>query len=203
MRAQRSLKRAVAKKPKRAKYILVMEGGNTEPQYFDELVRRNSKITVDIIPIKNAGAPKTLTEKAIECRNIQTRRSYEKEHGTDDKVWAIFDRDEHDYIEESFAACRKNDVSIAYSNPCFEVWLILHYQDYDKDEHRQKTQEACEGICPGYEKNKRKIPNLALLIDRIEEAEKRAEVLLARREKDDSPAPFTTVHELTKTMRGL
>lgn len=203
MRRQRGIERKVSTRKRRAKFVLVMEGKNTEPDYFEEFSRRNTAICVDIEPVKNAGSPITLTEKAASIRKTQRSRSYIKNNGDNDRVWAVFDRDEHDYIAESFAICAKNDVGIAFSNPCFELWLILHYQDYDKDEHRHKTQDHCENVCPGYTKNRRKVPDLAALVDRIEEAEVRADRLQERRDIDEGRAPLTTVQTLTRALRGL
>ncbi|KAB8183256.1 hypothetical protein FH608_049290 [Nonomuraea phyllanthi] len=44
-----------------------------------------------------------------------------------EQVWAFFDRDDHDLVEESYARAKAAGVKVAYSNPCFELWLLLHF----------------------------------------------------------------------------
>lgn len=45
-----------------------------------------------------------------------------------DEVWALFDRDQHLQIPEAFEAVQGNaKVRIAFSNPSFDLWLLLHF----------------------------------------------------------------------------
>ncbi|MEV0274772.1 RloB family protein [Streptomyces sp. NPDC050610] len=46
------------------------------------------------------------------------------------QVWVLFDRDAHEGIPEAMKLAREHGVRIAYSHPCFELWRLLHYQDY-------------------------------------------------------------------------
>ncbi|MBP8181837.1 MAG: RloB domain-containing protein [Acidimicrobiia bacterium] len=46
-----------------------------------------------------------------------------------DEVWCVFDVDEHERFGQAVASARNNGVQLAISNPCFELWLLLHYQD--------------------------------------------------------------------------
>ena len=59
-----------------------------------------------------------------------------------DQVWVVFDRDEHERFDEAVSLCEANGIGVARSNPCFEVWLILHMVDYDRqdDRHRVKNE---------------------------------------------------------------
>jgi hypothetical protein len=50
----------------------------------------------------------------------------------DEQVWLLFDRDDNDPSElvRIFAAeNREPRIKIAFSNPCFELWLYLHFRE--------------------------------------------------------------------------
>lgn len=53
------------------------------------------------------------------------------DEATDRKLigaWAVFDRDQHLTYQEAFAfAERFPRVHIAWSNPCFEIWMMMHF----------------------------------------------------------------------------
>lgn len=65
----------------------------------------------------------------------------------------MVDSDEFD-LEPAVALAAKLDVRLAVSNPCFELWLLLHHQDCTaplcgaKSVLRQLTKQV-----PGYHKN--------------------------------------------------
>jgi hypothetical protein len=64
--------------------------------------------------------PVSLVEYAVTVRN-QNRDDF-------DEVWCVVDVDEFDVA----AAIRQSDgrgIQLAISNPCFEVWLLLHFSD--------------------------------------------------------------------------
>ncbi|MFI7702693.1 RloB family protein [Nonomuraea sp. NPDC049480] len=44
-----------------------------------------------------------------------------------EQVWAFFDRDDHSRVEESYARAEAAGVHVAFSHPCFELWLLLHF----------------------------------------------------------------------------
>jgi hypothetical protein len=46
-----------------------------------------------------------------------------------DEIWCIFDRDDHNSFDEATQAAAKAGIQIAVSNPCFELWLVLHVSD--------------------------------------------------------------------------
>lgn len=201
MRKRRSLKRAVGNRPRKNKLFVFSEDKNTEPKYLKAYERRVNSATIEVICESESGVPKTLLELAKEKLNEISSRRYKRENGENDTVWIVCDRDEHLDVDFVLAESAKLGIKTAYSNPCFEVWLILHVKDYDRDEHRHDTQKECEKCCPGYNKKMGKTPNFDQILDCVEKAEGRAENLLQRRQKDGSEAPFTTVFSITKAIR--
>lgn len=204
MSPRRSLKRTVGSRLPRKKIIVFSEGRNTEPGYLNAYARYLRSSVLELVIAEVGAAPKTLATKAVEKKIEISKAKYVRENGARDSVWVVFDRDEHDGVEDAILRCKSAGVGVAYSNPCFEVWLILHFTDYDKDEDRNRTQEYCESVCAGYQRaggGGGKTADWSALLSSVLEAEARAVAMLARREADGSSAPRTTVQELTCFMR--
>ena len=192
--------------PKRS-FILFWEGEKTETEYFNAIRRTCSKTLIAVETHGGVGVPKTIAEKAIEkARSLgltpKSRRkkdSYEKR----DQVWAIFDRDDHPHFDEAVRNCESQNVGVGRSNPCFELWLILHEQDYDKPNDRHAMQKALAKLRPEYKLNGAKTPDCADLVKRVEAAEQRGAKQLQNRESGGDPYgnPSTTVGRLTRAIR--
>ena len=153
------------------------------------------------------GVPHTIAEKAVErarTLGLGPRVRRKKDSFEDgDEVWAVFDRDEHPRFGEAVELCKKHGVRVGRSDPCFELWLILHEQDYDKPDDRYKVQALLRRLRPEYDPDGAKTPDCDDLVKRVEVAERRGDVLLKRREAEHNPFgnPSTTVGELTATIR--
>jgi hypothetical protein len=90
----------------------------TEPEYFAGMkqIFRNSAVYVRV---KKKGVdPSSLVEYAATIRG-----SYPD---TFDEVWCVTDVDQFDVVV-AIRQARNHDVRLAISNPCFEVWLLLHF----------------------------------------------------------------------------
>ena len=194
------------REPKR-RFILFCEGKNTESEYFRAIGRTctGALITLEIVPA--AGVPFTIAEKAVARARadglIPRRRRKMSSFEEADQVWAVFDRDEHPRYDEAVALCEQTGIHVARSNPCFELWLILHEQDYDRYETRHDMQRILEGIRPEYTRDHGKVPDCDDLVSRVEQAEQRAAVQLSRRTESDDPFgnPSTTAGRLTNEIR--
>jgi len=69
---------------------------------------------------KKALDPASLVEYAAALRD--------REPGAFDEVWCVVDVDQFDMVA-AVRASHDCDVRLAVSNPCFEVWLLLHFRD--------------------------------------------------------------------------
>jgi RloB-like protein len=130
--------------------LMVCEGEKTEPQYFDGLRKRKRLSTADIVIYggDDAGThPKSVVEYAIK-KKLEKAKTERYDH-----VWCIFDRDEHKNIEEAFNLALKNGIRIAFSNPNFELWFLLHYHDQRGALSRQEAIKKLKRYIPDYEKN--------------------------------------------------
>nr|MDT0657637.1 RloB family protein [Micromonospora sp. DSM 115978] len=105
--------------------ILVYCGAaRTEPDYFDGLRAAFRGTAVKVR--REAVAPEQLVRAADGFRR--------RHPGVYDEVWCVVDADEFD-IEAAARQARRLGVKLAVSNPCFEVWLLLHHA-------------ACRSHCP-------------------------------------------------------
>lgn len=112
--------------------LIVCEGEKTEPNYF-----RKFRVSTSNVKVIGAGAlPDKVVERAIkEIEDAKTNRKDKFEH-----VWCVFDRDDHPEkrIISALNLARKNGIKIAFSNECFELWYILHYQLLNSSLHRSQ-----------------------------------------------------------------
>ena len=115
----------------------------------------------------------------------------------------VFDRDDHERFEEAIRLCELHGVKVARSNPCFEIWLILHHAEYDKSSGRKDVQKHLQKLHPNYDRYGSKQVDAHALLQHIDKAEKHAERQLKRRAKEgkDFGCPSTTVHHLTMAIR--
>jgi hypothetical protein len=189
-------------------FIIFCEGKNTEPLYFEALKRHLKSALIEIKTEAAVGTPYTIAQAAIKLAKstgLNTKRrdrlnSFER----GDEVWAVFDRDEHPRFQEAVNLCGQHRVGVARSNPCFELWLILHHADFDRADGRHEVQKHLSKLCPEYSPEKGKTPKCESFIGLVEDAEKRAERQMVRRTKEraDHEAPSTTVHYLTRSIRN-
>ena len=204
MRPRRSLRRAGPTRAPKRKFIIYSEGKNTEPDYFRAVRRDLLGALIDIEVIDAVGVPMTIAEKACE-RFEEMRRGRRRKSSFEegDQVWAVFDRDEHPRVAEAIKQCEVSKVGVAFSDPCFEIWLLLHFVDFDRPDDRHKVQAELAKLCGSYDPKGKKSANFADFMASVEEAERRAEQQLARRNEEGDPPrrPFTTVFKLTREMR--
>lgn len=157
--------------------LIVSEGVKTEPLYLNGLV---DKI--------NAQYKALVKEKHILVygtgRNTKGLLKYVDkriENGEWDKyenVWLVYDKD--DFPEDNFdntqfsAEGRKNSrIRVAWSNESFELWLLLHFQDYDADNGRMVYIEKLNQYMD-YSKTREDLYEVVTDLGSLENAKKRA-----------------------------
>lgn len=204
MRKSRSLKRPPPKRLAKRKFIIFTEGKNTEPDYFKAIRHHLFGALLDIKIFEAVGVPMTIAEKACGAAlALNGRRKQKSSFEECDQVWAVFDRDEHPRVSEAIHLCNTGNVGVAFSDPCFELWLMLHFGDFDRPDDRHQVQDAFANVCKDYDPDGRKSANFSEIMDKVELAENRAQIQLKRRDEEGVPRrrPFTTVFLLTQEMR--
>ena len=131
-RAQAPLRRRVASRAPKRTFLVFCEGRRTEPDYLKALkrepaVRDLASVDIRIHEDTLGSAPLTLVKAAAEAR----ARNGQDQSEIDD-VWCLFDvewPENHPNLKEARALAQRSNVKVAVSNPCFELWLLLHFQD--------------------------------------------------------------------------
>ncbi|MBT3327545.1 MAG: RloB domain-containing protein [Gemmatimonadales bacterium] len=152
-RSRRPARRRAIKEPKR-RLLVVCEGERTEPEYLRGFQRHVRNATVEIEIPNERGDPKKLVEIAKE-RGDQARHDAARQRDdflAFDEVWCVFDRDEHTRFDDAVSMARDNGIELAVSNPCVELWLLLHFRDSPGARHRHDIQRLMRNHLPGYDK---------------------------------------------------
>lgn len=147
--------------------VLVVCGGlRTEPKYLRGLKAhlRNPAVTVRVQA--KGQAPRNLVGYACSPHVA----------GTDefDQVWCVIDVDEFKLDDVARIAAERG-VRLAVSNPCFELWLLLHYCDWRKPlVDAQAAEQELKCYVTNYHKEKLRFDDFASGVD---DAVKRAKQL--------------------------
>jgi len=175
----------------------------TEPSYLNGLKRKLQIRLVHIEVVPGGVDPKTLVDEAVDRKKEAERqaRTQKDDNLKYDEVWCVFDVDVHQYVPEAKQKAEANKVNVAISNPCFELWLLLHFQDRGAHIERHQVQSLCRGHMPGYVKE---VP-FERLFPRYAEAVQRADALdhwqTTRGCAGENPS--TGVHRLTERIMAL
>ncbi|WP_183086298.1 RloB family protein [Mycetocola tolaasinivorans] len=107
---------------------MYVEGRVTEVAYIDALrqaAHLASSTSVRVMIGESGAVPLALVEAA--------RRDRHRIRGGVDQFWCVFDVESplrHPHLRRAIALAEANDIRVAVSNPCFELWLILHHRDH-------------------------------------------------------------------------
>ena len=186
----------------RLELYVFREGLRTEETYLAEWHRRYRDrvlLTIDPTP----AGPLQLVERAIECKRRETREAKRGRGRAHDQIWCVFDRDDHPSFDQAMTLAVENGINVAVSNPCIELWFLLHFQDWTafigrRDVQRRAAQLlGCNKILTD--------AALDILCDHYPEAVERAQKLDAKHAGDGSPAgsnPSSSVWLLIEEIRN-
>lgn len=198
---ERHIGRNPAKREPKRRILVVCEGKVTEPEYFKAFQHevRNRLVHVEID--KQAGVPLTVVNRAIDMdgeAKAEAKRRREDDLKYDD-VWCVFDVDEHPNLTEALDLANRSGVKVALSNPCIELWALLHFQEQNEQIHRHEAQRALKAHLPRYDK----VLDFDKMKASYEKAVERARSLQKKAEATGDPIrnPSTAVYLLTELIR--
>jgi hypothetical protein len=127
-------------------FILSYEGKVSEKKYFEDF--RNSELfnnsgLIEVISLKR---PTNRGSDPISVKKLLQEAKKDYRFKSTDEFWLIIDRDDWEEIhnhnfEKLVDDCKKEDnFFLAMSNPCFEIWLILHLKDINEYSKFEKQQ---------------------------------------------------------------
>ena len=126
-------------------FVLSYEGTVTEKKYFEDFRRSeffNNSGLIEIISLKR---PKNKGSDPFSVKKLLKSAKNEFGFKHSDEFWLIIDRDDWETIhklsfDDLVIECKaEKNFYLAMSNPCFEIWLVLHLKDiseFTKEEQR-------------------------------------------------------------------
>jgi hypothetical protein len=151
----RGLRRTAARLKPRRRLLILCEGEVTEPNYFLSMRREVRNLLVEIEVIPKCGVPKTVVEEGADRKKKAQRAARRAGDSflSYDEVWCVFDVDDHPRLNDALQQARDNKLQLAVSNPNFELWILLHFQDQFAHEPRAQIARSLRRHLPEYVKN--------------------------------------------------
>ncbi len=180
-RKEPSLERPVAELTEKPSILIVCEGENTEPSYFNQFRITSAKV-------KSVG-------EGYNTVSLVNRAFVLAQQGNYDQVWCVFDKD--DFNDNDFNSAiqiaEANNFGVAYSNQSFEYWLILHFNDHQgggmhRNSYNDRINEHLKPFKVIYDGNGTKLieEDFFELLDGIDlkMSKKRVELAIVRAERN-------------------
>jgi hypothetical protein len=114
-------------------FVIASEGAVSEPKYFNGLKARwhNPRVHVEVLIREDPGH--SSPDQVLKSLG-RFAEEYRLRDG--DQLWLVIDRDSRSWKPRMMAAiareCQRKAYHLAVSNPCFEIWLLLHFEDLPK-----------------------------------------------------------------------
>ncbi len=205
------------KKGQRATYdriLIVTEGSKTEPNYLGEIRSEYRLNTANVqvepsaygtSPLQVVSYAETLFLEGSELKHIEPRAF--------EYVYVVFDRDDHDTYHNALA--KMDAINRKYFNdnrkrvhflaipsvPCFELWLLLHFEEVHAPLHRNEVYQRLSTYIPDYEKGGK--GHYALTKINLEIAAERANALSQLHNEYDGVNVYTAIHKLVAKLINL
>lgn len=126
----------------RQRSILVFtEGSRTEVDYL-MYWRRAYRQHITVVVDNFHGVPLALVQEAVYRKKIEARNERRSGGNSFDEIWCVFDIDEHPNVSEAKALASEHGIRLAISNPCVELWFLLHFADHRAWIGRGKVQSV-------------------------------------------------------------
>ncbi len=184
--------------------LIVCEDNKSAPSYFKAL-KRYFNLSATSVQVEGSGGstqPIQVVRKAIML--MESARSQASSTEPYSQVWCVIDGDYGSKIVNARESASKRGVKLAVSTKCFEYWLLLHYEEYDR------ASMDCDSVVsvlrrkriPNYEKG---VYDFREMVKRVEDAVARAEKLrlpgIMRNELPEDQNPCSEVYLLINAVR--
>jgi hypothetical protein len=199
MRKKRPLDRKANPVRDASLVIIASEDRYAVRQYFDFF--ESTRIQFKVLETQDGrSAPEHVLNRLNDYCN-------EFEIGEGDSFWIVCDCDhwvEPNHIQNLthvLQQCRQKGIQVALTNPCFDLWLLLHFADFPADDSL-----TCDEVADRLRKaagsyDKRKVYNLKIDDEKVSAAVKRAAD--QHPSPDEIPTrPQTTVHLIIRSLVG-
>ncbi len=207
-RKQAKINRTQNTRPERETVIIACEDSLSAPLYFcaifDDLRKNHAIAASSLIVAKHQHTdPCGVLQDLLDHPNYQDF----------DHPWIVIDRDEErtnsgghtlDNFNQAIAGAKSKKIKVAYSNPCFEIWYLLHFEYRNTAIDRDKLVKQL-----GHDYHYKKNELLILTQEQKNTAIKNAQRLMESWKgiqvttKPATDNPSTTVHNLVELLSNL
>ena len=198
------LARPVSRAAQRLELLIFTEGAATETSYLRHWEREHRHRVRLEIDERHGRVPRSLVEIAVERKRYEDREARKGRGKSFDQVWCVLDVDAHPNVPQAVNMAIANNIQIALSNPCIELWFVLHFEDQAAHIERDRIQSRARALLAVTDK---RLDERALLLLMVKHADavRRAQRLAIKHEGDGKPVgsnPSSTVYLLVETIRS-
>jgi hypothetical protein len=126
-------------------FFIFCNGKITEIEYFNQLctdLAGKNHTRSQFIYVKFAEGTPEQVVKSVNNYVTERKRSVAENDDADDIVWVVFDKDDFGKnYSNAVMLAKQSQIKVAYSNICFELWLLLHFQEQTDKITRAKLAE--------------------------------------------------------------
>ena len=207
-KSAKQLQRRQSRRAAYEKLLIVCEGEKTEPHYFNGIRNYYDLNTANVEISGDCNSdPMSLVDYA------KQRYREERDSGDPfDRIFCVFDKDAHTTYVRALDALHSanpdNTFFAINSVPCFEYWLLLHFQystksytDLSANSAGNQVINDLKNFMPDYEKGGTEI--FAELFLQLDFAKNNAARALGESEKNGTDNPSTHIHTLVEFMQNL
>ena len=209
-----NLRRKAATRKSADRILIICEGSKTEPQYLDEIRKEQRLPTADVYvvgategndPLSVVNYAEKFFLKGDPHRRIEPRAF--------DQVVVVFDRDDHHSYQQALTRASqlhlkmKNSIKakvpfeVCASVPCFELWLLLHFESVLQPIHRIEVYQRLKQHIERYEKCDHGLWKQTKA--NLDTANQRALHLAGQRTRNNDAGPYTDMHTLVERLLNL
>jgi hypothetical protein len=193
LRANASYRRKSGGREPRPVILIVCEGEKTEPNYF-KAIKHSRRVNAEVIIVPRKIQPKDIIKSAEQEK--LSYREYEQ-------IWCVFDCDERPDFELSITSAKEKGFKVAYSNPCIELWYLLHYQTQNAHITKKVVDRKLKSHLPNYSKSRPIYEELQHLETQAFENADAQEKHHVNSGRQKTCNPSTTVHKLVEYLNSL
>lgn len=182
---------------------LIVCDGQTERIYFEAL-----RVSLDLAPAEVTIPPDIAGRSPRQIVDFA-----ETKGGTGGgyaQIFCVFDQDDHASFNDAMSrakqlqerARRPMPLAAVASSPCWEIWVLLHFERTDRPfaNCREVIAYIRDHHMPNYEKADRITADA--LVERVDVVLANAE-WLERRARSDTTIPSTSVHHVVRHLEGV
>jgi len=146
--ARRRFSRPLGERRYKRMFVLATEGAETEPRYFKIFEDGDKVIHVQLLKGGHKSSPPQV---------LKRMDAYLRKEGLrpEDEAWLVVDTDQWTELQLQQLyqwGQTKENYGLAVSNPQFEFWLLLHFEDGNGVRTSRECVERLLRQIPGYQK---------------------------------------------------